>query len=164
VNLRCRVTSTPTSLETTSRTSQIPGGGRNGGDNALPPPQLAEAIGTSLAIANGEASPSTPLTAPNYPRDTVICDNRSSYRNGDFPPAGLMSTLIGCADGIITSTARVVIDNSQPTAGTATFTVHLDAQPAGDVVVAVTSTDGNVAAVSPAPLVFTQATMQRRRP
>lgn len=64
-------------------------------DNALPPRQLAEAIGTSLAIANGEASPSTPLAAPNYPRDTVICDNRSSYRNGDFPPAGLMSTLKG---------------------------------------------------------------------
>ena len=124
-------------------------------DNALPPPQLAEAIGTSLAIANGEASPSTPLAASNYPRDTVICDNRSSYRNGDFPPAGLMSTLIGCVDGIITSTANVFIDSSQPTAGMATFTVHLDAQLPGDVVVAVTSTDGNVAAVSPVPLVFT---------
>lgn len=66
-----------------------------------------------------------------------------------------MSTLIGCVDGIITSTARVFIDSSQPTAGTATFTVLLDVQPAGDVIVAVTSTDGNVATVSPVPLVFT---------
>jgi hypothetical protein len=50
-----------------------------------------------------------------------------------------------------------IVDNAIDNAcsHTLTFTVHLDAQPAGDMVVTATSTDGNMAAVSPAPLVFT---------
>jgi hypothetical protein len=112
-------------------------------------------VGTSLAIANGEAIPNTPFFAPNYPRDTVLCDNRTADGIADFPPAGSTSTLIGCTDGLITSTSSVSIDNNQSQAGTAGFTVRLEAQPAGDVVVTVTSADGKVAAVSPATLVFT---------
>jgi hypothetical protein len=45
------------------------------------------------------------------------------------------------------------IDNAS--SHTLTFTVHLDGQPAGDMVVTAMSTDGNMAAVSPEPLVFT---------
>jgi hypothetical protein len=50
-----------------------------------------------------------------------------------------------------------IVDNAIDNASshTLTFTVHLDAQPAGDMVVTATSTAGNMAAVSPAPLVFT---------
>jgi hypothetical protein len=50
-----------------------------------------------------------------------------------------------------------IVDNAIDNASshTLTFTVHLDGQPAGDMVVTATSTDGNMAAVSPEPLVFT---------
>jgi hypothetical protein len=43
--------------------------------------------GTALAIANGIRHSGSTLTAPNYPRGTVLCANRSDRRVGDFPPS-----------------------------------------------------------------------------
>src|SRR5262249_32662436 len=68
----------------------------------LPGPWLYQPLpapgwpGTALAIANGVRNPGTPAVALNYPRATLLCDNRIDQGIGDYPPPGTPSTLIQC--------------------------------------------------------------------